>query len=278
MTSPKPPFKIGAPSMVYGPGTVKNARFLSGVVDHVEIVLFHTSTLHNIPTDNEIRELNEIKEGEHIGFSVHLPASLEIAHENKARREESVDFTIELCAKASGLNPDHFVLHIPISTPTLTAVPGCYFAEKDRCEFSDWEKRASEALEKLQDSTGLGERLLVENINYSPGYLDPFLRQGLGRLCLDVGHLLLGREDVLETLSRRLHVTDEIHVHGVRGADEHLGLSVLQTGVVREWVRCLMTASYDKVLNLEVFSPEDLESSMALVFKAVEDFNIHRRG
>jgi hypothetical protein len=48
--SPKLPFEIGAPSMVYGEDLLKNARTLADVVDNVEIVLFHTPSLHNIPS------------------------------------------------------------------------------------------------------------------------------------------------------------------------------------------------------------------------------------
>ncbi len=255
--------------MVHGPNTVKNVRLLSDVVDHVEIVLFHTPTLHNIPSDEEIRELITLRDAENLSFSVHLPSSLEIAHEDGATREEALRFTIELCARAAELNPDHFILHIPISTPTLTAVPGQYFTEAHRGRFADWTGRASEALEKLQASTGLGERLLVENINYSPVYLDPFLQEGGGRLCLDLGHLMLGGEGVLENMRRRLHVTDEIHLHGVRGFEEHLSLSVLPSGAVREWAAFLTRASYNKVVNLEVFSPEDLDASMTLLNEAL---------
>ncbi len=269
MTELKPPFKISAPSMVHGPDTVMNVRLLSDVVDHVEIVLFHTPTLHNIPSGREIQELIHIKEEESLGFSVHLPSSLEIAHEDRATRDEALRFTIELCARTTELNPEHFILHIPISTPTLTAVPGQYYTEADLQRFSDWTKRASEALERLQASTGLGDRLLVENINYSPSYLDPFLERGVSGLCLDLGHLMLGREEVLENIRRRLHVTDEIHFHGVKGYEEHLSLSVLPFDAVREWITYLVSASYDKVLNLEVFSPEDLDTSMTLVFEAL---------
>ncbi len=268
MTGVKPLFKISAPSMVHVPNTVKNVRLLSDVVESVEIVLFHTPTLHNIPAREEIRELNEIKEGENLRFSVHLPASLEIAHEDGAAREESLQFTIELCALAAELNPERFILHIPISTPTLTAVPGRYHTEARREKFSDWSKRAIESLETLQDAAGLGDRLLVENINYSPAYIDPFLQRGLSRLCLDLGHLTLGREDVPRVMRRRLDMTDEIHLHGVAGYEEHLSLSVLPFDAVREWITVLTDASYDKTLNLEVFSPEDLETSLALLYRA----------
>jgi len=73
------PFKIGAPSMVFGENLLENVRRLSAMVDHIEIVLFYTPTLHNFPTASEIKTLKKLGANEDVSFSVHLPASLEIA-------------------------------------------------------------------------------------------------------------------------------------------------------------------------------------------------------
>jgi sugar phosphate isomerase/epimerase len=50
------------------------------------------------------------------------------------------------------------------------------------------------------DEIGENNKLLVENINYSPSFLEPFCKEGLCGLCLDIGHLLLGQEDVMEVM------------------------------------------------------------------------------
>ena len=58
---------------------------------------------------------------------------------------------------------------------------------------------------------------LVENINYSPRFLNPLWKLGLCGLCLDIGHLLLGNEALLENLGSHLPVIKEIHLR----SEEH---------------------------------------------------------
>ncbi len=62
------PFKIGAPSMVFGKNLLKNARQLAGMVDHIEIVLFYTPTLHNFPAVSEIKTLKKLCADEDVSF------------------------------------------------------------------------------------------------------------------------------------------------------------------------------------------------------------------
>jgi len=67
------PFKIGAPSMVFGENLLENAYLLADMVDHVEIVLFYTPALHNFPSPSEIKALRKLGANEDVSFSVHLP-------------------------------------------------------------------------------------------------------------------------------------------------------------------------------------------------------------
>jgi len=52
-----------------------------------------------------------------------------------------------------------------------------------------------------------------------------------------------------------------VHLHGVRGFQEHLSLAVLPEAQVYEWIRIVAEASFSGVVNLEVFNPADLEAS-----------------
>jgi sugar phosphate isomerase/epimerase len=105
----------------------------------------------------------------------------------------------------------------------------------------------------------------LENINYSPDLLEFIRQQGFCAFCLDMGHLLLGRESVRKTLKRYLPVIKEIHIHGVTGWDEHLGLDVLPLERVQSWFHCLNDYGYTGILNLEVFDPVDLKKSLEVL-------------
>ena len=105
----------------------------------------------------------------------------------------------------------------------------------------------------------------MENINYSPRFLEPFLKEGLCHLCLDLGHLLLGRETVLDHLREYNGYIQEIHLHGVHGYDEHLSLAHLPVERLQKWLAFLMESGSGKWLTLELFSPEELQESLDIL-------------
>ena len=251
--------------MVFGMDLVENVRKLSSLVKHVEIVLFHTPELDNFPTQEEIDLLKELKSEYDLTFTVHLPASFEIAGENGEHRDFALRTIPGLIEILCEIDPLFYVLHVPLTKPTLAFEPGCYFTDPDQSRFAPWKARARTDLKRIQRETGLKDRLLVENINYSPAFLEPFWQEGLCGLCLDIGHLLLGNEAVGETLKRYLPVIREIHLHGVIGCDEHLSLNVVPAERVHSWLQRMTGGSYEGIVNLEVFSPSDLESSLGVL-------------
>lgn len=252
--------------MVFGKDLLDNVRRLSPQVDYVEIVLFRTPALHNLPTAPEIRELKKIGAGEGIDFTVHLPASLEPASKDQNIREESFKSIIETCRQMEDLSPAHFILHLPFSPPTLVPVPDFYFKRRDSAgEWNGWNLRAAEALKALRAALPSPERLLVENINYSPHFLGPLLKEGLCHLCLDLGHLLLGRETVLDHLRAYNPHIQEIHLHGVNGYDEHLSLAHLPVERLQKWLTFLIESEYRKWITLELFNPEELQESLDIL-------------
>lgn len=263
------PFRIGAPSMVFGPGTVENVARLAGRVDHVEIVLFHTPDLHNIPDQSEMARIRGIAHDGGLSLSVHLPACLEIASDDPDRRRWSLAMAASLITRFQHPAFRDFILHIPYDRPTLAAVPGRYFHVKNRPDFAGWLDRARDGLRRLREAVGPDAPILVENINYSPALMAPLWEEGHCGFCLDIGHLLLGREPVLPLMDACLPHIREIHLHGVVGYAEHLGLNVLPPDRVRRWMGRLTASDFRGVVNLEVFSPADLDASLAMVRQAM---------
>jgi len=264
---PNLPYRIGAPSMVFGEDLLENVRLLAEHVDHIEIILFHTPFLHNIPGPKEIRTLREIGKQKDVTFTVHLPDSLEIASSDRLRRKESLELARKLFLELAEVDLSHYVLHIPFTAPTLVPVPNLYFHTGDEQDWDGWTKRALESLEVLYEGIGQGNKLLVENINYSPSFLEPFWEEGFCGFCLDIGHLVLGQEDVMGVMKQYLNVTRAIHLHGVRGYEEHLSLSVMPRDLLAGWLRYLKKASFQGVLLLEMFSPRDLGESMDILLE-----------
>ena len=81
-----------------------------------------------------------------------------------------------------------------------------------------------------------------------------------------MGQLMLGRESVIEVTKKFMSVTEEVHLHGVKGYEEHLSLAVLPKARISKWVRFFKEATYRGVISLVVFRAEDLETSIDLLF------------
>ena len=263
--------------MVYGRSMVKNAEMLSvcgNGLNFIEILIFHVPELHNIPTTRELQTLKEIQERTQTDYTVHLPASLEIASKHQEIREKSICMIVDIWLKTSILHPAYYVLHIPITPPTLVSVPGQYFKSGSSQSWADWTSRAMESLEQIRASVGDESALLLENINYSPKFLEPFFEAGYGGFCLDIGHLLLGDEHVLEVMAHFRDHIREIHLHGVKDYTEHLSLDVLPRDRVAKWLSCLKRWTFQGYINLEVFSPEDLKTSLEVVSDIMKELSL----
>ena len=195
------------------------------------------------------------------------PEHRELANLIAERAVENHRLAGNVIAWMDAIRPLHYVLHIPFTTPTLTSEPGVYFYRHQDKEFNDWTPRALNSLKALKEKTGQGTKLLVENINYSPLFLEPLLSNELCGLCLDLGHLLLGHENVMDILKCYLDITEEVHLHGVIDHREHLSLSVLPAERVSKWVRFLWQSGYKGIVNMEVFTPTDLEESINIMSK-----------
>jgi sugar phosphate isomerase/epimerase len=264
------PFKIGAPSIVYGENLLNNIHLLAGMVDHIEILLFHTPTLHNFPSSADIKAVKNLGDSEGLSFSVHLPASLEIASRRRDKRQQSVEMTAELINLTSELEPTGYILHIPVTPPTLTAVPGQYLTANDQNTFDGWTRKAAESLVAIGGRIGAHNNILVENINYSPVFLEIFWKSGMCGFCLDMGHLMLGRQSVAKTLRQFMPVIKEVHLHGVLEDEEHLSLTVLDRTRLSRWINLLLDVDFNGIVNLEVFTPEDLETSLGVLLHMMQ--------
>ena len=258
--------------MVYGKNLEKNIEKLSDRLNHIEIVLFHTPDLHNIPDRNTITMLKRIGTEKNLTYSVHLPASLEIASDNPARQKESIRLAVDCFHKTTPLRPINYVLHVPFTPPTLTAVPGTYFKTGQGNNWDQWTRRGLAGLEILEKKLGWSKNMVVENINFSPTFLRPFIKAGFCRLCLDIGHLVLGREEICRTIKRFNGDIREIHLHGVRNNIDHLGLGHLPGPRVHRWIKTLENIGFKDILNLEVFTPGDLAESIAVVKRTLNTY------
>lgn len=253
---------IGATAMVYDFDMAYNLRQLAPHVRHAELLLYWTPTENNFPAPAKVCELHNLAQDLDMSLSVHLPPMLDLVTASAANCLKHLDLLCNLINNMEMLQTSSYVLHLGPHAPTLSADPNAYLYADSGQDLSYWYDRGTQALTELQKATGLGLRLLVENLNFSPLLLQPFLATGLAGLCFDAGHAWLGNEALTEAFTSLSGYVREMHLHGVSDGMEHLSLSSLTPGRLEALKVLISQRQYTNLINLEVFSPKDLTTSL----------------
>jgi sugar phosphate isomerase/epimerase len=80
--------------------------------------------------------------------------------------------------------------------------------------------------------------------------------------CVDVGHLWLDGHDPLPYLEQALPRTRVIHIHGIAERD-HKSLAHIPAAQLDPVLDLLVKHAYNGVFTLEIFSEDDLATSLA---------------
>jgi sugar phosphate isomerase/epimerase len=148
------------------------------------------------------------------------------------------------------LDPTLYILHLDSRRADGTIEPDPFA----------WADRVEESLSALV-MAGLDPGCVaVENLEYTLDRLIPFVEKTGLKLCLDIGHIILYGHDLRVHLDRFLSKSAMIHLHGVRKGVDHKSVQWISKG---DWeMICRLLADYDGGLSIEIFSLDDLATSL----------------
>jgi sugar phosphate isomerase/epimerase len=233
-------FRLGVTSYVYPADLLTNVRRLAGHVDDIELVLFESSDVSNLPTAEDIAELAALARSHGLTYTVHFPIDRKLGSADPAERQAMVGQVHRIIELTQPLAPFAYVLHIEGLDGHETPV-----------RVAQWRRDVHALLPGIVAAVDRPDRLVVESLKYPFAWCDEFFeQQGLG-VCLDVGHIWLNGRDVAShwrTYGARCRV---IHLHGVRDGKDHLALDVLPADVLADFLALIR--DFRGVLTLEVF-------------------------
>ncbi len=244
-------FRLATTSFIIPGAILPNIRFLGPYVDEVELVLFESQDLNNIPTLAEIGELAILAEDFGLTYNVHLPGDLFFGDPDPALRQAFCATALNFYERTLALQPTAYVLHLDSRKADGKIEP-------DRAA---WRQRVHESLDNMQ-SKGLDLcRVVLENLEYPLERIAPFAETFGMDLCLDIGHLLRYGHDPRKQLEAFLPKSSMVHLHGVNPeGEDHLGLDHIPQ---QEWdVICQALKEFRGGVSLEVFSLGDLIPSL----------------
>jgi sugar phosphate isomerase/epimerase len=239
------PFRLGCTSYVYPADLLPNVRKMAPIVDDIEIVLFETESLSNLPGKAVISELTQIQKDHGNSYTVHFPIDKKAASASDQERKYFQEQALKIMDLTLPLNPFAYILH-------LEGISG----DANRDQQDAWTSRSMETCEKIGNFAGIDRSAMaVENLGYPMAWNTGIVNRFGFSLCMDVGHLWLYRHDWEGILAQYLEKTRVIHLHGVWDGKDHLSIEENDQETLIKMVKTYLPG-FHNVVTLEVFSEE----------------------
>jgi sugar phosphate isomerase/epimerase len=240
------PFALACPSFVYRAGYADNVRRLAPFVDEIELLFFESRFTDSLPSRRLIRELGRLARDGGITYDIHMPTDIDLGHEDAGVRRKAVTVLRELVDRCAPLSPTTYTLHL-VRDPADAGV-------------ERWQDRCAASLETVLEGGIVSRGISVENLDKDFAAAAPVI-EGLDlSVCMDMGHLMAGGEDVTAFYRRWRSRITIAHLHGVAGARDHLPLDRLAGERMAEVAAVLK--GFMHTVCLEVYSPAALNASL----------------
>ena len=209
--------------------------------------------------------LRELHEQDGVTFSVHLPfmGGVNFTTSIDSIRQASVEVLRDITDQCSPLEPVSYVFHVSGLLEDLMSV-----GLRDDQVVEAYLDYAAESLGRIVEFIPAG-KLCIENLEYI-GFekLFPLVKKFGTRVCMDVGHIRLRKEDIGEFVKTYGPYLGHVHMHDVTYKlfdkrvtvmDDHQGLG---TGIidVEAVIQMLRAAGFDGPVVLEVHSVDPIHS------------------
>jgi sugar phosphate isomerase/epimerase len=247
------PFRLGTTSYIYPDQIVPNVAKLAPFLDEIELVLFESEGQDNYPDEIEFRNLmNFCLKGE-VSFNVHFPIDLFLGDKNEEVRSRGISVVKKVIERTLCLKPSLYTLH---------------FDQRDKngreeTDIEAWQRRLIRSMEEVSGWGIDPNRISIETLSYPFEWIEDIVREFGFSICLDIGHLLIYRQEIVRYLENYLPRTSIIHLHGVENGVDHLGIDRLNGKMVDLILSKLQR--FTGILSVEVFSFGDLKNSLEVL-------------
>ena len=247
------PFRLGTTSYIIPAGIEPNVRALAPWIDDVELVLFESDEVSNLPSEADVTVLADLAERHSLTYTVHLPLDTQLGSPDEATRRSSVAKCLRVIRLTAPLAPHAWIVHCH----------GESRGGEPADEIPAWLERLERSLGELLQAGLPPARLAVETLDYPFEMLLPLVERYDLAVCVDVGHLIIGGRDpmaLVADLGSRCRV---VHLHGVREGRDHVDVSALPSSMLIQLLQaCSRLGGGECVVTIEVFDQTHFERSM----------------
>ena len=253
------PWRLGTTSYILPADLSANVRFLAPRMDDVELVLFESVEFgSNVPGPEVVADLADVAAEHGLTYTIHLPTHVRPGSPRASERTLAVDTWNRVVERTEPLEPFGYVLHLEGDQPG--AVPSS--------DVPAWLENLERSLEAWVGAGGIQPRsICVETLGYPFDLVWPLVRRWGLAVTLDIGHVWVMGFDAEAAVQTLLPHARIVHLHGVDGVggEDHQGLEVTDPDLLRAFLTSLSRQPGDRVVTLEVFCQEHLESSLGVL-------------
>ncbi len=244
------PFKLATTSYIYPDHILPNVAALAPFFDEIELVLFESEGQDNLPDEEEINGLKNCSIHHSLGFNVHLPIDIFLGDESEEIRSKGVSVVKKVIERTIYLNPSVYILHFDQRNKS----------SQDEADLETWQSRIIQSIKEVVENGIESNRIAIETLAYPFEWIEDTVRNFGLSICLDIGHILIQKQDLQLYLKNYLPNTSIFHLHGFQNGIDHLGIDRLPVPVLELILSHLR--DYHGIVSIEVFSIDDLKSSL----------------
>lgn len=250
---------MGTTSYIIPADLLTNVLFLADKVDDIELILFESEEITNLPDAATVQKLKEISKRHDLTYTVHLPLDTWMGHEQSSVRQRSVDKCLRVIECTAPLAPFAYVIHFHGDHPGESPAP-------DMVRWIEGHRRSVERLIQVVAP----EDLCVEILDYPYDLIDGIVSDYQLSVCLDIGHLLLYGYAPEDYFDRYLPRSRVIHLHGVEEGQDHRSVAFVPAGLLTTLVNRLGNGpNKTRVLTMEIFDERMLHHSLDVLSRFV---------
>jgi sugar phosphate isomerase/epimerase len=262
------PWRIGTTSYILPDDIIPNVTYLAPLVDDIELVLFESEEISNLPSEETVDELLRIAAEHGITYTIHFPLDVFPGSLDDDLRRKSLDSYQRIKSLMGRLSPFAYIFHL---TPEG-------YGKVPAQDVDSWVRQLDKTLEEMIALGWDPSMLCVETLSYPFDMVFPLVEKYGLSVTLDIGHIWMCDYDAEENARKLLPHARVIHLHGVMDGNDHLGLGKTPVPLRNAFLNSLkaqcLRDSKERVLTLEVFDKMDFKDSMDIV----DEFNTHHGG
>ena len=247
------PFKSATTSYIHPDRIIPNVTALAPFLDEIELVLFESEGQDNYPDEVELKELMNFSVKGEVGFNIHLPVDIFLGDKDEEVRLRGISVVKKVIERTLCLEPSVYTLHFDIRNKN----------GGEETDIEAWRRRIIRSAKEMMEKGIETKRIAIETLSYPFEWIEDIVKEFGFSICLDIGHMLIYRQDIPRYLKKYLSETSIIHFHGVENGVDHLGIDKLHGKIIDLILSRLHR--YTGILSIEVFSFGDLKNSLEVL-------------